>query len=101
MLLIAKTRVLPWNEKNIDTISDLAGVILFRNASKQVIFIGIAPAGQLYDRLLQHFHASDIPNVTYFECFQMASEEEARLWGRALISRIRPVYNMLLRSNGI
>ena len=91
MYLLGKTAVLHWNEKNLDTIPDVAGVYILRNAAKQIVFIGSAPAGRLYDLLLQHWNASDIPTVAYVECFQMATSEEAQAWGLSLITRILPI----------
>ena len=49
MYLLGKTAILPWNEKNIETIPDVAGVYLFRNTTRQVIYIGTAGAGRLYE----------------------------------------------------
>ena len=61
--------------KSIWDVPDSWGVYILRDRKFNVSFVGSTPA--LRTKLFRHFQTQDIPDATYFECYQVENERDA------------------------
>src|SRR4030095_13123825 len=100
---------MPWVEprtlrEKLDTLPDLPGVYLYRNAAKELLYVGKAKS--LRSRVRSYFQpgAAHPPRtarlgeeVVDLETIVVDTEMEALILEANLIKRDRPPYNVILR----
>jgi len=96
MGFINKSGILDWNKVNIDTVLATCGVYVLRNATKQLIYIGMSEVS-IRDRLLYHWNNNDIPNVAFFDWYQTSDAQNAKSLEEGWIAKYKPVYNTQLK----
>jgi len=67
-----------WSRANIESVPAVCGAYRVSDSEKKMLYVGMAGAGRLRERLLEHLNAGDIRRASYFRYQQCASEDEAR-----------------------
>lgn len=93
--IINKSEIMPWTRDNIQTSPNVSGVYTLRSSTtvESILYIGMAGAGRLRERILEHFSSGDISGVNYFDWYQTQTEEDARVLENMWITKYHPPYN--------
>lgn len=91
-----KSDILLWQEWNLRTAPEKAGVYVLRKDDKSIGYIGSAGTGRLQARLLEHLRLSSYPRTRYFDWYQTPTEADARQLERDWIVRYDPPWNIII-----
>lgn len=78
--------------EDIDSIPNCVGVYELINSRNSVIYVG--KTSSLRQRLFQHYYSKDIPDVTFFRCYQISKIKHTSSFETYLISENGPAYNV-------
>lgn len=95
MSIVEQSNVFTWSEANIQRAPGTCGVYTLRTgtAIPDIGYIGVAGAGRLRARLMEHWTSHDHPHTTHFHWAQCTDEENARALERRWINQYEPPWN--------
>lgn len=85
--------ILPWQAMNIASAPSRPGVYVLRTATEISSIIYIGSSDNLERRLNEHFLLGDVPGVSFFDWYEIASLEDARNVEKQWILKHLPRYN--------
>ena len=92
--IVQKSGVLPWEKSNIDSVPTEKGVYVLRNIPTINGIIFISYANNLRQALKERIELGDIPDVSWFDWYQIDTEEAALDITASWIAKYNPKYNL-------
>ena len=84
----------PLSKKQVkESVPNQSGVYNILNRGGDVVYTGMAGAGRLQDRLMEHLESGDIPGGSAFQIRPTSSSAQAQKVEANLIKRHQPKYN--------
>lgn len=85
--------VLWWVPWEVAVVPAVGGIFCLRDINQVIVYIGSAESGRLQEQLNDYFTKDKIPDVYYFDWYQISNEDEIDTVKREWIAEFKPKFN--------
>jgi len=86
--------VLPWDSENLEKVPSVKGIYVFRNLPTKNGIIYIMYTDDLKNSLKEHWVSHDLPEVSWFDWYQVDSKETGNDILKKWLDLFNPKFNL-------